>query len=79
MDVTTTQDGHELQVATENLADIEKIRGLGYIGLLTYGAHHQQHHWMIATGEKERGRMGERACGRGEDCALATRNVEPST
>jgi hypothetical protein len=23
---------------------------LGFIGVLTRGMHHQQHHWMIATG-----------------------------
>ena len=31
-------------------SEINKIRALGYIGLLTEGAHHQRHHWMIATG-----------------------------
>lgn len=34
----------------DNNSDVEKIRALGYIGLLAEGAHHQRHHWMIATG-----------------------------
>jgi hypothetical protein len=28
-----------------------KIRGLGYIGLMAYGDHHQRHHWAMATGK----------------------------
>lgn len=31
--------------------DVPQIRALGYIGLLAMGAHHQLHHWMIATGK----------------------------
>lgn len=36
-----------------NSNDVPKIRALGYIGLLAAGAHHQHHHWMIATGQME--------------------------
>lgn len=36
---------------TSNESEVEKIRALGYIGLLAEGAHHQLHHWMIATGQ----------------------------
>jgi len=36
-----------------NSNDVPKIRALGYIGLLAQGAHHQHHHWMIATGQME--------------------------
>lgn len=35
---------------TKNKSEVQKIRALGYIGLITEGAHHQMHHWMIATG-----------------------------
>lgn len=31
-------------------SDVDKIRGLGYAGLIATGAHHRRHHWMIATG-----------------------------
>lgn len=51
MEGEPTQDGYELRVTTEDPAEIEKVRALGYIGLLAYGAHHQHHHWMIATGQ----------------------------
>lgn len=30
--------------------DAAKIRGLGYIGTIAFGAHHQAHHWQMATG-----------------------------
>lgn len=39
-----------LIVTGESPSDAAKIRGLGYIGLMATGAHHQRHHWMIATG-----------------------------
>ncbi|HXP76590.1 MAG TPA: hypothetical protein VN823_20805 [Stellaceae bacterium] len=31
--------------------DMEKLRGLGFIGVLARGMHHQMHHLMIARGE----------------------------
>lgn len=31
--------------------DTQKIRALGYVGLLSHGAHHQKHHWMIVRGK----------------------------
>lgn len=30
--------------------DAAKIRGLGYIGVIAFGSHHQAHHWQMATG-----------------------------
>ncbi len=50
MDVTENGDQFTLKVTTEDSGDIEKIRGLGYIGLMATGAHHTRHHWMIARG-----------------------------
>ncbi len=40
-----------LLTITGNKADTNKIRGLGYIGLMAYGKHHQVHHISIATGQ----------------------------
>lgn len=40
-----------MTVTTTNSAEVAKIQGLGYFGLLAYGAHHRRHHWMIATGQ----------------------------
>lgn len=39
--------GAEVTVTGPNPA---KIRGLGYVGLLTYGGHHNVHHEMMAKG-----------------------------
>lgn len=41
---------YALTVTTEKAQEVDKIRGLGYIGLMAYGAHHQPHHWSMATG-----------------------------
>lgn len=32
--------------------DVVKLRGLGFIGVMTRGMHHQDHHLMIARGEQ---------------------------
>lgn len=46
-------NGWTITVTTKNKSEVEKIRALGYIGLLAEGAHHQYHHWMIATGQMQ--------------------------
>jgi hypothetical protein len=46
------KDGkYDLVVTTQNLSEVAKVRGLGYIGILATGAHHQLHHWAMATGQ----------------------------
>lgn len=45
----TTETGASLTVTTPP-ADVAKLRGLGFIGVLTRGMHHQMHHMMIASG-----------------------------
>lgn len=45
----TAEAGATLTVKTPT-ADIGKLRGLGFIGVLTHGMHHQMHHLMIARG-----------------------------
>jgi hypothetical protein len=42
--------GAILTVSPPDQASMDKLRALGFIGVMTRGAHHQQHHWMIATG-----------------------------
>ncbi len=51
-EMVAKQDGDEwiITCTAKNPSEVEKIRGLGYIGLLAEGTHHQLHHWMIATG-----------------------------
>lgn len=36
---------------TSKPEEVVKLRALGYIGLVVEGAHHQLHHWMMATGK----------------------------
>lgn len=43
--------GASLTVAPPNAASMAKLKGLGFIGIMASGMHHQQHHWMIATGK----------------------------
>jgi hypothetical protein len=35
--------------------EVDKLRGLGFFGVLTLGMHHQLHHLMIARGENPHG------------------------
>jgi len=43
-------NGATLSVAVEDPADVAKVRALGFIGVMTRGMHHQEHHLMIARG-----------------------------
>lgn len=45
-----TKDGADLTVQVPP-QDAAKLRGLGFIGVMTRGMHHQQHHLMLARGE----------------------------
>lgn len=42
--------GAILTASPPDQASIVKLRALGLIGVMTRGMHHQQHHWMLATG-----------------------------
>lgn len=50
VDVSPLSDGAVLTVAASSEEQISQIKGLGFFGLMTIGAHHQQHHLMIALG-----------------------------
>ena len=50
MQVENIDNVFTLTVTTPIPDEVVKIRGLGYIGLMAYGNHHQPHHWAIATG-----------------------------
>jgi hypothetical protein len=45
------QNGELLTVTATDPKEIQHIRGLGFIGLLVSGSHHQPHHLAIAKGE----------------------------
>ena len=44
-------NGILLTVTSDDPNEVQHIRGLGFIGLLVSGAHHQPHHLAMATGE----------------------------
>ncbi len=51
MTATKNKDGsYTASVTGKTSLDAAKIRGLGYIGLVAYGKHHQAHHWQMAIG-----------------------------
>lgn len=45
-----TSAGANLTVTPAHAKDLEKVRALGFIGVVSLGAHHQHHHFMIASG-----------------------------
>jgi len=49
-------NGVLLTVTSSDPKEIQHIRGLGFIGILVSGAHHQPHHLMMAKGEFLHGR-----------------------
>ncbi len=51
MFVTNNNGIFTVTVTTNQLQDVNKIRGLGYIGIMAYGNHHQPHHWAMASGD----------------------------
>lgn len=52
MDVEEDSGAYVLHTTTKDEADVEKIRALGYMGLLAYGQHHQRHHWHLVRGQQ---------------------------
>lgn len=49
--VAELPNGETLMVTAANPKETRHIRGLGFIGLLVSGSHHQMHHLMMAKGE----------------------------
>ena len=45
------EGGANLTVTPPDSASKAKLKGLGFIGVMASGMHHQQHHWMIANGQ----------------------------
>ncbi len=50
MKVTKQGGAYVLTITSKNPSDVDKIRGLGYIGVMAVGQHHLLHHWLMATG-----------------------------
>lgn len=51
--VAALPDGELLTVTTSDPKEVAHIRGLGFIGLMASGGHHQLHHLAMAKGEFE--------------------------
>jgi len=48
---TSKKNGqYKIIITGKSREDIQKIQGLGYIGVMVWGNHHQAHHWMMANG-----------------------------
>jgi hypothetical protein len=47
-----SESGAILTVSPPDQASMPKLRALGFIGVMTRGMHHQEHHLMIATGKE---------------------------
>lgn len=52
MTAQRSNDGAVVTVMAKQASDLPRIRALGLIGMMSEGAHHQSHHWMLATGER---------------------------
>jgi len=53
--VSELPNGELLTVTAIDPKEIQHVRGLGFIGLLVSGTHHQMHHLMMARGEFSHG------------------------
>jgi hypothetical protein len=52
---TALPNGVELTVTASNPADVQKIRALGFMGIMVQGSHHAMHHLAMAKGEPMHG------------------------
>ena len=52
-------DGELLTVTSSEPKEVEHVRGLGFIGLIVSGSHHQMHHLAMAKGEFDHEHLGQ--------------------
>ncbi|WP_417710980.1 hypothetical protein [Roseibium aggregatum] len=50
-EVAETPGGSILTVSASEPSDLKMLSGLGFIGVMTLGAHHQEHHLALASGQ----------------------------
>ena len=48
---STVPNGATLTITASDPSEVQHIRGLGFIGILASGSHHQLHHLAMAKGE----------------------------
>ena len=51
MTAERSEGGATVTVIAKQPSDLPEIRALGLLGMMADGAHHQMHHWFLATGE----------------------------
>lgn len=51
LEVKNADAGAILTVTPPDQVSMIKLQALGFIGFMTLGMHHQQHHWMLANGK----------------------------
>jgi hypothetical protein len=56
----TLPNGELLTVTATDPKQVQHIRGLGFIGLLASGSHHQPHHLAMAKGEFDHEHLGQK-------------------
>ncbi len=55
MGVKQDKERFTLTIETQKPAEVARLRGLGYIGVMALGDHHQVHHWLMASGSNPHG------------------------
>ena len=55
----SSPNGKLLTVTATDPKEVQHIRGLGFMGLLVSGSHHQPHHLVMAKGEFDHERLGQ--------------------
>ena len=48
-------DAGVVLTVTTTADDMDKLRAIGFFGIMALGMHHQDHHWMMATGANPHG------------------------
>ena len=51
MTASKDKDKYKLRITTDDATQVDKLRGLGYIGIMAVGKHHALHHWALAKGQ----------------------------
>lgn len=47
----STDDGSIMRLSSDQVGELEKIKALGFFGIMATGAHHQEHHLAMARGK----------------------------
>lgn len=51
MTASKDKDKYKLRITCDDPSQVDKLRALGYIGIMAEGNHHAAHHWALARGQ----------------------------